>query len=176
MMNKGSFKSKLVLSYFLLIFVSLGFVAFFLDKHLEDGALRQIKSSLANEARLIERQISVSPADLDNPVKLDRLCRDLGGRIDSRVTIIGMDGKVLADSEVPFSRLENLENHGSRPEVIEALRSGMGEQIRYSDTLKIDMLYMAIIIKVGGVNTGILRLALPLTSVQKVLFAVKRLF
>jgi two-component system phosphate regulon sensor histidine kinase PhoR len=173
-MNRKSFKAKLILSYFLLIFVSLGFVAFFLDKHLEDGALRQIKSALANEARLIEGQISASPADLDNPPRLDRLCRDLGNRIGSRVTIINMDGKVLADSKVAFSRLGELENHGSRPEVLEALRSGIGEQIRYSATLKIDMLYTAVAIKKGGVNSGIVRLALPLTSVQKILFAVRK--
>ncbi|MCK9432489.1 MAG: cell wall metabolism sensor histidine kinase WalK, partial [Candidatus Omnitrophica bacterium] len=111
MMRKGSFKTKLILSYFLLIFISLGFVAFFLDKHLEEGALVQIKSALANEARLIESRVSDSPSILGSPERLDSLCRDLGRRIDSRITIIGMDGRVLADSGVPFLRVGELENH-----------------------------------------------------------------
>ncbi|MDD5077586.1 MAG: ATP-binding protein [Candidatus Omnitrophica bacterium] len=174
MMRKGSFKTKLILSYFLLIFISLGFVAFFLDKHLEEGALVQIKSALANEARLIESRVSDSPSILGSPERLDSLCRDLGRRIDSRITIIGMDGRVLADSGVPFLRVGELENHGARPEVIKALKDGMGQEIRYSATLKIDMLYLALPIKAAGRNAGILRLALPLTSVQKILLSVRK--
>ncbi|MDD3274519.1 MAG: ATP-binding protein [Candidatus Omnitrophica bacterium] len=174
MMRKGSFKTKLILSYFLLIFISLGFVAFFLDKHLEEGALVQIKSALANEARLIESRVSDSPSILGSPERLDSLCRDLGRRIDSRITIIGMDGRVLADSGVPFLRVGELENHGARPEVAKALKDGMGQEIRYSATLKIDMLYLALPIKAAGRNAGILRLALPLTSVQKILLSVRK--
>jgi len=169
-----SFKLKLILSYFFLIFISLGFVAFFLDKNLEERSLQEIKISLINEARLIESNISNTPPVLRNPIYLDKLIKDLSGRIKSRITIVNMDGKVLADSEVSLQQAANLENHLNRPEVAEALKSQIGEEVRYSSTLKIDMLYLAIPVKENGVNTGILRLALPLTSVQKVLFAVRK--
>ncbi|MDD5505360.1 MAG: HAMP domain-containing protein, partial [Candidatus Omnitrophica bacterium] len=169
-----SFKLKLILSYFFLIFISLGFVAFFLDKNLEERSLQEIKTSLINEARLIESNISNTPLALRNPIYLDKLIKDLSGRIKSRITIVNMEGKVLADSEVSLQQAANLENHLNRPEVTEALKGRIGEEVRYSSTLKIDMLYLAISIKENGVNTGILRLALPLTSVQKVLFAVRR--
>ncbi len=168
------FKLKLILSYFFLIFVSLGFVAFFLDRNLEERSLQEIKSTLINEASLIERQISALPLALNNPGYLDKLSKDLGSRIKSRITIIDLKGKVLADSEVPLHQTANLENHLNRPEVIKALNGQTGEEIRYSSTLKIDMFYLAIPLKENGANTGILRLALPLTSVQKVLFAVRK--
>ncbi|MDD5409312.1 MAG: hypothetical protein PHC71_04400, partial [Candidatus Omnitrophica bacterium] len=169
-----SFKLKLILSYFFLIFVSLGFVAFFLDKNLEEKSLQEIKTSLINEARLIESNISNTPSVFKNPAYLDKLTKDLGSKIKSRITIVNTEGKVLADSEVSSQQAANLENHLNRPEIIEALKFQIGEEIRYSSTLKIDMLYLAIPLKENGINAGILRLALPLTSVQKVLSSVRK--
>lgn len=168
------FKLKFLLSCFFLIFVSLGFAAFLLDRNLEERSLQEIKSHLINEASLIERQIWALPPALNNPAYLDKLSKELGSRIKSRITIIDLKGRVLADSEVPFQQAASLENHLNRPEVIKALNGQTGEEIRYSSTLKIDMLYLAIPIKENAAFTGILRLALPLTSVQKVLLDVRR--
>ncbi|MDD5281513.1 MAG: ATP-binding protein [Candidatus Omnitrophica bacterium] len=169
-----SFKLKLILSYLFLIFISLGFIAFFLDKNLEEKSLQEIKTSLINEARLIESNISAVPSVLNNSTYLDKLSKDLGLRIKSRITIINPEGKVLADSGVSFQETANLENHLYRPEVIKAFKGQIGQEIRYSSTLKIDMLYLAIPIKNNDINIGVLRLALPLTSVQKVLFVVRK--
>jgi len=169
-----SFRLKLILSYFFLIFASLGFVAFFLDKNLEEKSLQEIKVSLINEARLVESNILNTPSAFNNPAYLDRLSKDLGSKIKSRITILNTEGKVLADSEVSLRQAADLENHLNRPEIIEALKGRIGGEIRYSSTLKIDMFYLAIPIQESGINTGILRLALPLTSVQKVLFAVRK--
>jgi len=171
---RSSFKLKLILSYFFLIFASLGLVTFFLDKNLEEKSLQEIKSTLIKEASLIESQISASPSALNNPAYLDKLSKELGLRIKSRITIIDLAGKVLADSEVSLKQASGLENHLNRPEVAEALKGQVGEEIRYSSTLKIEMLYLAIPIKENNANVGILRLALPLTSVQKVLFTVRK--
>ncbi|MDD5771449.1 MAG: ATP-binding protein [Candidatus Omnitrophica bacterium] len=172
-MIKSSFKLKLIFSYFFLIFASLGFIAFFLDRHIEEKTLQGIESALLNEARLIENQVSV-PSALNNPPYLDKLCKDLGLRIGSRITVINLEGKVLADSEVPFQQVPGMENHLGRPEVSEVLQGRIGREIRYSSTLKIDMLYMAVPIEKNNVRAGILRLALPLTSVQKVLSAARK--
>jgi len=169
-----SFRSKLILSYFFLILVSLGFVAFFLDRNLEEKSLQEIKTSLANQASLVESNIQTVHSALNNQPYLDKISKDLSSKIKSRITIINPEGRVLSDSEVPPQEISNLENHLNRPEVITALKGNIGEEIRYSATLKIDMLYLAIPIKENGTNVGILRLALPLTSVQKVLFAVRR--
>ena len=171
---RSSFKAKLILSYFFLVFISLGFITFFLDRNLEEKSLQEIKSALINEASLIEGQISATPSALNNPLYLDKLSRELGAKIKSRITIIDLKGRVLADSEVDPKQLSSLENHLSRPEVAEALSGQIGQQIRYSSTLKIDMLYLAMPIKENETEVGILRLALPLTSVQKVLFAVRK--
>jgi len=169
-----SLKLKLILSYFVLIFLSLGFITFFLDKKLEEKSLQEIKAALTNEARLIESNISANFPGLYDQERLNKLSQDLGAKVKSRITIIDMQGKVLADSQMSQQEAAKLENHLSRPEVYQALNNGLGQEIRYSSTLKIDMLYIALPVKQNNQNIGVLRLALPLTSVQKVLFAVRK--
>ncbi len=169
-----NFRFKLIISYFSLVFISLGFIAFFLDRNLEEKSLQEIKSSLAREASLVEDSISSVPSSLVSPAYLDKLSKGLSAKIGSRITVIDAYGKVLADSEVPFRDVGNMENHANRPEVVTASRGGIGKEIRYSSTLKVDMLYLAVPLRLAGAAPGVLRLALPLTSVQKVLFAVRR--
>lgn len=168
-MAKCSFKLKLILSYFFLILVSLGFVLVFLDNNLHQKTLQEITQSLTNQAYLIESRISALSGPFNNAELLDELSKKLGQKIGARVTVIGLNGEVLADSEVPRESLSGLENHlYKRPEVSSALDGKLGREIRYSSTLKIDMLYLALPIIENGAVAGILRLALPLISVQKV--------
>lgn len=51
---------------------------------------------------------------------------------NQRITWIDTDGTVLFDSNVDVSQMEN---HGEREEVVEALKTGRGESTRYSTTL-----------------------------------------
>ena len=74
---------------------------------------------------------------------------------------------MLGDSEVKGAELKGLENHLDRPEVREALKSGQGSAIRYSATLRIPMLYVAIPFHPVEGEGGILRLALPLAALGK---------
>ncbi len=63
-----------------------------------------------------------------------------------RVTIIGQNGEVLFDN-----RAKNLENHRDRPEFIEALRVGTGNEKRYSSTLGKTTYYYALKLADGNV-------------------------
>lgn len=57
-----------------------------------------------------------------------------------RLTYIDKDGKVLQDS---MADAETMVNHNNRPEVIQARESGIGSSVRYSDTVKKNLLYVA---------------------------------
>ena len=58
-----------------------------------------------------------------------------------------------------------MENHGDRPEIIEAAASGVGNSIRYSNTLETDMAYVAVPFRTEGAR-GVVRVALPLQQFQ----------
>ncbi|MBS6194735.1 MAG: PAS domain-containing protein [Clostridiales bacterium] len=67
---------------------------------------------------------------------------------DSRITLVDADGTVLFDST---GEAEVMENHGDRPEILEAREKGIGEAIRYSDTLKKQTFYYAVRLEDGSV-------------------------
>jgi two-component system phosphate regulon sensor histidine kinase PhoR len=78
-----------------------------------------------------------------------------------RLTLIGRDGAVLADSR--FSPGE-LENHGDRPEVRAALGGGEGRARRSSESLGIELLYAALPVYGPRGISGVFRLSLETPS------------
>lgn len=172
--NFASFKSKLILSHILIILISFGLVSYFLDRSLEEHSFRELKSSLVNQGYLVESQISREQLKKEDPDYLDSLTKKLSKKINCRLTIINAQGRVLADSEKPLSEIPQMENHLGRPEIKEAFDGGIGQEIRYSSTLRIDMLYIAVPITDKNSVAAVIRLALPLTSVQKALSATRK--
>ena len=82
----------------------------------------------------------------------------------SRLTIIRMDGSVVADTgDIP---VELLDNHSEREEIKEAKAEGVGTSRRYSHTLKENMLYVAVLSSRAGY---ILRMAIPYTGMKEYL-------
>jgi len=168
-------KLKLILLYVFVILISFGLTSFFLDKNLEENSLSNIQSSLISEAYLIENQLNIESLKKGDTLSLDALVKVLSPKIKSRITIIDKKGKVLADSEkLPQDTLK-MENHLNRPEINTALTGKIGIDTRFSNTLKIDMLYVALPIKENNQALGFLRLALPLESVQKTLSTIRKI-
>jgi two-component system phosphate regulon sensor histidine kinase PhoR len=92
--------------------------------------------------------------------------RQLGAEIGVRLTLIGPDGTVLADSELTdLAAVEDAENHADRTEVIAALRNGRGTARRTSPTLGQRMKYAARRVDVDGAPVGVVRAALPTAPV-----------
>lgn len=174
MANGRSFKSKLILSYFFVISVSFVFLAFFLDKNLEENSLRNIEDSLIKQAYLVGEQVSLEGVKRGDTARLDPLAAFLGQKIKCRITIINTVGKVVADSERSEEEVGRMENHLYRPEISTALTGSIGRDTRYSATLKIDMLYVALPLKDNDKIAGVLRLALPLKSVKETLGEIRK--
>jgi two-component system phosphate regulon sensor histidine kinase PhoR len=96
----------------------------------------------------------------------------VGSLTRSRVTLIDRTGRVVGDSTEPESALPGLENHASRPEVAEAMKTGVGVARRHSVTIDTDLLYAAV--AVPGDRVAVVRLALPLTDVDAQVAALGR--
>ena len=102
--------------------------------------------------------------------ELDTLTKKIGGRINTRITVIDLEGTVLADSE---RDPKSMENHKTRPEVIQALKNSFGTSLRFSTTVEEEMLYMALPIQTNGTILGVLRVSLFLTSINSLLNDLK---
>ena len=134
----------------------------------------RIERSLVNEARLMAETLSHhGRAGADD---LDAEADQLGTLVAARVTFIGPDGAVVGDSELDGEALRTVDNHGNRPEILDAGRSGLGVARRFSTTLSVDMLYVAVPVRNPDLPVlTFVRLALPLTEVRDQLAEIRRI-
>jgi two-component system phosphate regulon sensor histidine kinase PhoR len=125
----------------------------------------RIEETLVAEARLAADLLgrATAPAGPPDIAVLDEEADRLGQLLGARVTFIAADGRVLGDSSETVDGVAAMENHGQRPEVVEARAAGLGRARRYSDTLKIDMLYVAVPVPHQAI--AFVRVALPLTTI-----------
>ena len=151
-----SFRFKLLASYAALVVAVLLAVDLQLNQALSRDLQKDLDRQLERHARGAGEWIAddLSPA---------RVAGRIAREADARVTIIASDGRVLADSE-RADTLDQLDNHGDRPEVREARERGVGRATRRSATTSQSMRYVA-------VTTGdlVVRVAVPVRRVSKVL-------
>jgi two-component system phosphate regulon sensor histidine kinase PhoR len=164
---------RLFPSYLLITFLALGSVSWIASDILHQFYLSDTTAHLTDKARLIEMQLTAPFAS--RPLTALRiLAGEVGRAAGARVTLIRPDGQVLADSQTDPVQMDN---HADRPEVIAALQGRIGVAVRYSFTLRSDLLYVALPHHAGPQIDGVLRLALPMASEPKaVRFFVSRLF
>jgi two-component system phosphate regulon sensor histidine kinase PhoR len=83
-----------------------------------------------------------------------------------RITLVLPDGKVLADSEADPS---SMENHATRPEILQALSGNTTSARRQSKTVGEELVYAAAPIRSNGGIVGALRLALHEPNLDRAL-------
>jgi len=130
--------------------------------------LEDLRSHLEQKAIITAE--AFLPSLLNEGENPDILAKRLGVEIDTRITIISLDGSILGDS---VDNPSNMENHASRPEIRDALINGIGESTRYSTTLSEQMMYVAVPVSHQGNILGIARVALPLTIVENIVNRVR---
>ncbi len=147
------FRSKLMFSYIIFVVLISGAYYVYFSRHLSGAMVEESRASLMNQASLARLLVERDP----EPFRPQQLAERIGLSIKARVTLIGFDGTVIGDSDVGTARLPELENHLNRPEILAARSTGRGSSVRYSDTLRRNMLYVAL-----TTEKGYVRLALPL--------------
>ncbi|MDD5021649.1 MAG: ATP-binding protein [Endomicrobiaceae bacterium] len=99
----------------------------------------------------------------DDYGSVQKIVDEYGQLLNRRITVIALDGQVIADSQ---SKSVDMANHSDRKEVQEALKGNEAHNIRYSSTLNKKMLYTASLIKINEKPVVILRLSMPLESIN----------
>jgi two-component system, OmpR family, phosphate regulon sensor histidine kinase PhoR len=96
----------------------------------------QASSSLVRQARAVQLHLDETPSDALPPA-----VSGIAATLDVRVTVVAVDGTVLADSHQQASAMSN---HADRPEVIDALSGVVGQRTRVSDTTGDSRIYVAL--------------------------------
>lgn len=145
---------KIFFSY--LVIISLSF--FVLDLLIKDEIKKVLTSKTEAELRAYVDLIDLRPSD-----EVFTQLTKISLASNSRVTLLDNSGRVTADSE---KDAKDLDNHLYRPEIQESRIKGYGKSVRFSNTLNVDMLYVAAPIKKNNEITGYIRLARPLHDVN----------
>ncbi len=154
----------LIILFFSLLMLSVSFNSF------RNYSITIHTHDLQNLATALLPQ--VTPLFLENKDKeLDSLVKTLGQGINTRITIINKEGVVVADSEKDPLLMEN---HRFRPEILQVLEGEHGTSIRFSSTVKEEMLYVAVPIPGREKTAGVLRVSLFLADFNKMFSQVKK--
>ena len=155
-----SFRARIFWAILLVAAVAAGLSLWLTRAWLEERQLDEARTGLLREARVAGELMLRGENDLEVLARV----LDLP---DLRLSLLDADGNVLA--ETGGVSPEGMDNHGDRPEVVQARSEGQGYSLRASGTLHKNFAYAARNLPDGR----ILRLALPLDSVN--LFIQKRL-
>lgn len=156
-----SLQTKILVGYVAFTLVVAGAVYIYLNTSLRADVSSHTREQLLSDARLIQSYLENAPLPSLSPGTIDPIADRLGEQCGARVTVVRDDGVVAGDSSIPLSAVPLMENHGDRPEILEAIASGLGNSIRYSNTLETDMAYVAVPFRTEQAR-GVVRVALPL--------------
>lgn len=162
-MFRSGLRNRLILSFLALIIVTITMLGSYILWFFYRYNMDRLTANLETEARITEQLLHHSFASPAERAKLDNLTKELGTKVDLRVTIIDTTGTVLADSR---ENITYMENHLQRPEVMAALAGDKGIAIRYSSTLSENLLYVAIPLYDAGEIIGIVRTSTTLSHVE----------
>ncbi|MBI3829521.1 MAG: PAS domain-containing protein [Planctomycetes bacterium] len=151
------------------LLAALAAVALYATGSLRTFYLDHVTTELEARARLLESGVNALLNNSNNTEALDRFCKDMGRDSATRVTVVNTAGQVLGDSDEDPAHMEN---HAGRQEIVEALASGRGASSRHSPTLGKDMVYVALRLETRGETQGVLRVSVPLTSVNEALAVI----
>ncbi len=118
------------------------------DRRLHTRLVNQTIDDLTNEAQLVATQWR-------RGVNPDSLADAVGLLLHRRVTLIDPDGHVVGDTEFDPPALYQLQNHSTRPEVIEARKHGVGTSRRQSPSEGKEELYVAVRAPLGTARLSV---------------------
>ena len=160
---KNTIRWRIAIPYVVLTIALMAGLGVYLSNFVRQTYENNWRTSLTANARLVSNQVAPLVTSASTKGSLDSTAKSIDQQINARVTIIRPDGLVLGESEADINQMEN---HFTRPEVLQALSGQEGYQIRFSTTLQITMLYVAVPITSQGQIIGVTRLSVPLSSLE----------
>ncbi len=165
---RSRFFWNLFASYTAVLLVTACLVGALVERRLGRALRTDLEQVLEQECRLLvpfaERALAGEGGDPQPEL------RALGQESELRITLVRSDGTVIGDSHGDPARMDD---HGSRPEILQARGQEYGVSQRHSHTVNLDMLYVAR--RVGGADGagGFVRVALPVTAIEQKLAATR---
>lgn len=128
-------------------------------------ALNQAKDSIVEKLRSHSKTFIVYSNSSEKDT-FQKMAEEYSIASKLRVTLIAADGTVIGESSLPMDQLLQMDNHLSRPEVVDAKDENEGYASRYSNTLKTDFIYFVKQVDQNQFGFKYIRIAQSLKSVE----------
>ncbi len=160
-----------IFSAFLLIIILISLALFvFYFETIKAHYIHFLKTDMEKLAVSLKPRITDYIEESDF-ARADSFVKAISDQVNTRITVVRLDGLVLADSEEDPG---SMDNHSTRPEIMQAYKGNTGSSLRYSKTLDQSMLYVAVPIYVKDELFGVVRVSLFLTQINNLLFDLKK--
>lgn len=136
-MNTIKFKHTFL--FLATVFFSIAVTGIISAAFFQNHYIREQKDNLIELTHVVEYSLK-DKSDGEFQGVVEEFAKSMGGSKKIRVTLVREDGSVAADSESDPAKMDN---HGGRPEIIEAKSDGAGCSRRLSKTIKVEFLYCA---------------------------------
>ena len=162
-MLRHSFFWRLFAGYTVVILLTAGLVSLIVLGRIEHDYQVDTRNSLQNEARLLV-PLCVEALVANPGSQFHSQIDAMGAYTGTRITVIKADGTVIADTDEDPAVMNN---HAQRPEMVAALEKGTGTVTRYSQTIGVHFMYLALAVESGRRHVGWVRTAMPLTTFEQ---------
>jgi two-component system phosphate regulon sensor histidine kinase PhoR len=166
----NSYRWRIAIPFISLVVISMFGLEIYLANYITYTYQEDWHIHLLYQARLVANEVALDFKANPNG-SLDVQAQHFANLFNSRVTLIATNGVVVGESAVDQA---SMENHYSRPEVAQALNNHEAYDIRFSDTLKMEMLYVAVPVVDKQQVIGVARLSVPLGLLQSNLADMRR--
>lgn len=169
-----SMRRKIFLYYILLIIIGVSITGFFISELSQRFYKHEVEQRLITTASLIDYQLA-EKISRNESIDYNREALSYAGILSNnmpvyppldsnkcRVTFIDFQGNVLGESDKDY---HTMENHLDRKEIREAIEGKVGMDTRFSKTLQIDLLYVAVPIESARM---VVRVSVPLVQLKTI--------
>ena len=173
MKRKKKLVRQLLLPYLLITLVSLAGLTTYVSVSLRHFLLEQSRVTLETRLKLLEDPVRSLLTEIRSGA-LDIYCKRMGRSTATRITVILPSGEVVGDTS---RNPATMANHRNRQEVSIAMTGKLSTSIRYSQTLKKRLMYVAAPLRrQDGSLAAVLRVSVPITFIDDELKALRGKF
>lgn len=155
-------QKKLLRTYIIIISITIIITVFISWRQINSAFFKQVENRAISEIELLH-DLFVKLDKYDGKIISD-FTQDYSKKSNVRITVIDVDGEVIADSD---SNILEMDNHKYREEISQALETGeINTSMRYSKTMGMYYQYVAIPVNLEGF-TGVLRTSTPVKEIKQ---------
>ncbi|MEX0702773.1 MAG: ATP-binding protein [Planctomycetales bacterium] len=162
---------KVIAAYALVTVAVAGLFAAALAHRLREAAIDQCRQRLHDAAAVLAADVRQAFRE-ERQSDWQRRLAEIARTTELRMTLVAENGNVLGDSEQDPAIMDN---HGGRPEIVEARARGTGTSVRDSATLHRPMMYHAVRVGDGDAPLAFVRAATDLAAVEQQVASLGRL-